>query len=115
MGSVSISLTVFAADDNGTVHLGGDDTASQDTATDGDETSEGALLVCRILLAINPVPDRLACLQKYLWSFSRDRGESRRRFLLQVRIDTRPSNSCSSVFKPRSTMASVWRAFSAPV
>ena len=29
-----------------TVHLGGDDGAGKDTATDGDETSEGALLVC---------------------------------------------------------------------
>lgn len=39
-------VEVFTADDDGTVHLGGDDTAGQDTATDGDLTSEGALLVC---------------------------------------------------------------------
>lgn len=39
-------VEVFTADDDGTVHLGGDDTAGQDTATDGDLTDEGALLVC---------------------------------------------------------------------
>lgn len=37
---------VFTADDKGTVHLGGNNAASQDTATDGDLTDEGALLVC---------------------------------------------------------------------
>jgi len=30
------------------VHLGGDDGAGEDTATDGDFASEGALLICRI-------------------------------------------------------------------
>jgi hypothetical protein len=39
-------VEVFPADDQGTVHLGGDDGAGEDTATDGDETGEGALLVC---------------------------------------------------------------------
>lgn len=39
-------VEVLAADDDGTVHLGGDDGAGQDTATDGDETGERALLVC---------------------------------------------------------------------
>jgi hypothetical protein len=38
-------VEVFTADDDGTVHLGGDDTAGEDTTTDGDETGEGALLV----------------------------------------------------------------------
>jgi hypothetical protein len=46
-------VEVLAADDDGTVHLGGDNTAGQDTATDGDETSEGALLVYRNLLAVD--------------------------------------------------------------
>lgn len=46
-------VEVLAANDDGTVHLGGDDTAGQDTATDRDETSEGALLVCRKLLAVD--------------------------------------------------------------
>jgi hypothetical protein len=41
-------VEVFTADDDGAVHLGGHDTAGQDTATDGDETGEGALLVCII-------------------------------------------------------------------
>jgi len=39
-------VKVLAADDEGTVHLGGNDGTSQDTATDGDKTSEWALLVC---------------------------------------------------------------------
>lgn len=38
-------VEVFTADNDGTVHLGRDDTAGQDTATDGDQTGEGALLV----------------------------------------------------------------------
>ena len=38
-------VEVFAADDDGSVHLGGDDGAGQNTATDGDETGERALLV----------------------------------------------------------------------
>lgn len=48
-------VEVFTADDNGTVHLGGHDAASQDTATDGDLTDEGALLVCRVVS--DSVPD----------------------------------------------------------
>lgn len=39
-------VEVLAADDEGAVHLGGDDGAGQDTATDRDEAGEGALLVC---------------------------------------------------------------------
>lgn len=39
-------VEVLAADDDGTVHLGRDDAASQNTATDGDQTGEGAFLVC---------------------------------------------------------------------
>lgn len=39
-------VEVLAADDDGTVHLGGDDGAGQDTATDRDHSGEGALLVC---------------------------------------------------------------------
>lgn len=39
-------VEVFAADDDGTVHLGGDDGSGQNTATDGDHTGEGAFLVC---------------------------------------------------------------------
>ena len=38
-------VEVVPSDDNGTGHLGGNDTASQDTATDGNVASEGALLV----------------------------------------------------------------------
>ena len=40
-------VEVFSPDDQSTVHLGGDDGAGQDTATDRDEAGEGALLVCR--------------------------------------------------------------------
>jgi hypothetical protein len=39
-------VKIFSADDECAVHLGGDDSASQDTATDGNETGEWALLVC---------------------------------------------------------------------
>lgn len=45
-GVLGDEVEVLAADDEGTVHLSGDDGAGKDTATDGDETSEGALLVC---------------------------------------------------------------------
>lgn len=45
-GVLGDEVKVLAADDQGAVHLGGDDGAGKDTATDGDETSEGALLVC---------------------------------------------------------------------
>ena len=40
-------VEVFAADDKGSVHFGGDDGACEDTATDRDFTSERAFLVCR--------------------------------------------------------------------
>lgn len=40
-------VEVLAADDERAVHLGRDNGASKDTAADGDETSERALLVCR--------------------------------------------------------------------
>lgn len=39
-------VKVLSADDDGTGHLGGDNLTGQDTATDGNETSPGALLVC---------------------------------------------------------------------
>ena len=44
-------VEVFAADDDGSVHLGRDDGASEDTATDRDLAGEGALLVD--VLALN--------------------------------------------------------------
>lgn len=40
-------VKVFAADDDGSVHLGRDDGTGENTATDGDLAGEGALLVCR--------------------------------------------------------------------
>ena len=46
-GVLGDEVEVLAADDECAVHLGGDDGASEDTATDGDESGEGALLVCR--------------------------------------------------------------------
>lgn len=39
-------VEVLSADDDGTGHLGRDNLAGEDTATDGNETSPGALLVC---------------------------------------------------------------------
>jgi len=44
-GVLGDEVEVLAADDDGAVHLGGNDSASQDTAADRDEASEGALLV----------------------------------------------------------------------
>ena len=38
-------VEVVPSDDEGTGHLGGDNTASEDTATDGNVAREGALLV----------------------------------------------------------------------
>ena len=43
-------VEVLSSDDDGSVHLGGNDGTGEDTATDGDETGEGALLVCRAKL-----------------------------------------------------------------
>jgi len=40
-------VEVLASDDEGSVHLGGDDGAGQDTASDRNKTGERALLVCR--------------------------------------------------------------------
>lgn len=45
-GVLRDEVEVLAADDQGTVHLGGHNGAGEDTATDRDETGEGALLVC---------------------------------------------------------------------
>lgn len=39
-------VEVLAADDEGSVHLGGDDSSGEDTATDRDFADEWALLVC---------------------------------------------------------------------
>ena len=44
-GVLGDEVKVFSADNESSVHLGGNDGAGQDTATDGDETSERALLV----------------------------------------------------------------------
>jgi hypothetical protein len=39
-------VEVFAADDEGAVHLGGNNGAGEDAASDGDLAGERALLVC---------------------------------------------------------------------
>lgn len=39
-------VEIVPSDDEGTGHLRRDDTASQDTSTDGNVAGEGALLVC---------------------------------------------------------------------
>lgn len=52
-------VEVFSADDECAVHLGGDDGTGQDTATDGDETSERALLVCDDLNVSMPASHNL--------------------------------------------------------
>ena len=40
-------VEVFAANDEGSVHFGGNDGACEDTATDRDFTGERAFLVCK--------------------------------------------------------------------
>ena len=45
-------VEVLATDDEGAVHLGGDDGAGEDTATDGDLAGEWALLVWRVHVSI---------------------------------------------------------------
>lgn len=40
-------VEVVTANDEGSVHLGGDDDTAEDTATDRHETGEWALLVCK--------------------------------------------------------------------
>ncbi len=47
-------VEVFSADDDGPVHLGGHDGARQDTAADGDEAGEGALLVWKGRIRVSP-------------------------------------------------------------
>ena len=60
-------MEVFSADNQSSVHLGGNDGAGQDTTTDGDETGERALLVCGDLVSMllscaqtAPIPSRSA-------------------------------------------------------
>lgn len=53
-GVLGDEVEVLSSDDDGTVHLRGNDGAGQDTTTNGDEAGEGALLVCRSLLVTCP-------------------------------------------------------------
>lgn len=39
-------MEVFSADDQGSVHLGGNDGAGEDTSSNRNRTGEGAFLVC---------------------------------------------------------------------
>lgn len=39
-------VEVFAANDEGSVHFGRDNSAREDTPTDGDFTGEGTFLIC---------------------------------------------------------------------
>lgn len=52
-------VEVVAADDEGAGHLGRDDTAGEDAATDRDIARERALLVCVRRINI--------CAQEYVW------------------------------------------------
>lgn len=51
-GVLGDKVEVLSSDDDGSVHLGGNDGAGQDTATDGDEAGEGALLVYRVKVLV---------------------------------------------------------------
>ena len=46
-------MEVFSADDKSSVHLGRDNGSGEDTATDGDETSEWALFVCKRITLVH--------------------------------------------------------------
>jgi hypothetical protein len=46
-GVLGNEVEVFSSDDQGSVHLGGNDFASEDTASDGNHAGERAFLVCR--------------------------------------------------------------------
>lgn len=58
-------VEVLSADNNGTVHLGRDDSAGEDTATDGDEAGERALLVCGNMLVRNSITFEVFLCQKF--------------------------------------------------
>jgi hypothetical protein len=45
-GVLGDEVEIFSADDQGSVHLGGNDGAGEDTASDRNHASEGAFLVC---------------------------------------------------------------------
>jgi hypothetical protein len=51
-GVLGNEMEVFSADDESAVHFGGDNGASQDTATDRNETGERAFLICEGLESV---------------------------------------------------------------
>lgn len=54
-GVLGDEVKVFSSDNEGTVHLGGNNGAGQDAAADRDHTSEGAFLVCICTVRIIPL------------------------------------------------------------
>lgn len=60
-GVLGDEVEVFAADDESSVHLGGDDGAGKDTTPDRDETGERALLVYRKPLVPFPPSSKCTC------------------------------------------------------
>lgn len=72
-GVLGDEVKVLSADDEGAVHLGGDNRSGQDTTTDGDETGEWALLVCESpKLAFYPHPTPLSVYPRLLIHVSRN-------------------------------------------
>lgn len=55
-GVLGNEVKVLSSDDDGSVHLGRDDLAGQDSSSDGDHTGEWAFLVCisRISMLLFP-------------------------------------------------------------
>lgn len=74
-GVLGNEVEVFAADDDGTMHLGRNDGAGKDTTTDGNLTSEGALLVCNKKFGQSKIPSCLIPCD----CFFRDSNSSRTR------------------------------------
>jgi hypothetical protein len=65
-GVLGDEVKVFSANDEGAVHLGGNDRSGQDTATDGDETGEWTLLVCSSKKLVSCSAFSLLCMSQCL-------------------------------------------------
>jgi len=64
-GVLGDEVKVLSADDEGAVHLGGDNGSGQDTTTDGDETCEGAFLVWKSEKLVSYPPSSCSLLSVY--------------------------------------------------
>ena len=68
-GVLGDEVEIFAADDEGTVHLRADDGAGQDAAADGDHACERAFLVCKASQISTSEPQTTAVQTAHMQSF----------------------------------------------